>query len=84
MASVRYALRFQSVDATLLSETQLEQISSELQRLLSKADPDQRISEWQNAPGTLESLQVDDDGVGALVLMIEGNEIKIPFQPKRN
>jgi len=61
-----------------LSQEELDRIATQLQWNLGRNVTDAASLDWGDAPGTPRKLSIDD-GSGVLVLRLEGDTLKIPF-----
>ena len=62
-----------------LSEEQLDLVAAQLQQNLGRNVTEATSLDWGDAPGTPRELYIED-GSGVLVLLLEGDNYKIPFQ----
>ena len=62
-----------------LSEEELDLVAAQLQKNLGRDVTDAASLDWGDAPGTPRELYIEDGG-GVLVLQLDGNTHKIPFQ----
>ena len=62
-----------------LSEEQLDLVAAQLQQNLGKNITEAATLDWGDAPGTPRELYLED-GSGVLVLLLDGDTYKVPFQ----